>query len=340
MQPGSVRIARGSRRGLVHVALAAVTATATLAAAPSVGSAQSLLQSLFGFGSSPRPQHSYPLRSAPHYYSPYNRNPWADAPRPEGGSGGGSFRTVCVRMCDGFYWPISHGVSRSQFTRDARACQSSCGAEARLFYHSTSDSGADGMVDLGGRAYSQIPNAFRYRKSLVAGCACKPAPWSDAELYRHQRYAALEAAAKGEKPTAPNTAIAVVARPAAEPIAVPGAPGTSRATPMVEPAAPGVAPAAPGGPSVVAVTEADAAGVGVMEIQPAPVPRARPVLPAAAQRSALGAPPPTPRPSAKVGPGTPVTVPVKVASKSGSSAGAPVYSHDLGRFVFPGEGRR
>jgi hypothetical protein len=45
------------------------------------------------------------------------------------------------------------------------------------------------MVDLSGRSYASLPNAFRYRKALVEGCSCKPAPWSVEEAARHQGYA-------------------------------------------------------------------------------------------------------------------------------------------------------
>ena len=46
------------------------------------------------------------------------------------------------------------------------------------------------MVDLTGLAYSALPNAFRYRKTLVPECRCRPQPWSEAELQRHRDYAA------------------------------------------------------------------------------------------------------------------------------------------------------
>lgn len=106
--------------------------------------------------------------------------------------GSGSFTTVCVRMCDGFYFPISQRVPRSRFHNDADACRSRCGqSESRLFYHSF---GADmkSAVDLTGRAYAALPIAFLHRKRLVAGCACRPEPWSEAALIRHEGYAIAE----------------------------------------------------------------------------------------------------------------------------------------------------
>ena len=93
-----------------------------------------------------------------------------------------------MRLCDGFYWPISFATSRSRFSRDASQCRASCGEEAQLFYVPVTGEPAD-MVDLTGRAYSALPSAFKYRKALVEGCKCKPEPWSLTEAARHKTYA-------------------------------------------------------------------------------------------------------------------------------------------------------
>ncbi|HUJ36520.1 MAG TPA: DUF2865 domain-containing protein [Hyphomicrobium sp.] len=110
----------------------------------------------------------------------------------------GSYRTLCVRLCDGFYFPISDGVRRERLNSDAHQCAQRCDGEARLFYYPTAGGSVETMVDLTGRRYADLPNAFRYRKSLVNGCACKPAPWSPQEAARHQGYAAQ--AAQGAEP--------------------------------------------------------------------------------------------------------------------------------------------
>ena len=106
-----------------------------------------------------------------------------------------ALRTVCVRLCDGYYWPISYSAPRSRFYHDANVCQSSCAGEARLFHYPTSGGSIEDAVDQTGRVYGRLANAYRYRKALVEGCACKPAPWSEAEVIRHERYALAEKAA-------------------------------------------------------------------------------------------------------------------------------------------------
>ena len=72
---------------------------------------------------------------------------------------------------------------------DADACSASCGAEARLFFHPSTGGDAGSAVDLTGMAYSALPNAFKYRKTLVEDCRCRPQPWSEAEVERHRAYA-------------------------------------------------------------------------------------------------------------------------------------------------------
>ena len=99
-----------------------------------------------------------------------------------------SYRTLCVRLCDGFYFPISSATSGSGLGHDADVCSASCGTEARLFYHPNAGGDVDTMVDLSGMAYSALPNAFKYRKMLVPECRCRPQPWSETELQRHRSY--------------------------------------------------------------------------------------------------------------------------------------------------------
>jgi len=154
---------------------------------PHPAAAQSILQSIFGIFSGPKPSPSYAPRGLPRQYSPY-----APSQGPSQGysgnssSSGGSYCTLCVRTCDGFYFPISYGTSYSGVRRDAKACSNSCGTEARLFYYSTSRGSIETMVDLSGRAYKDLSTAFLYRKQLVKGCACKPEPWSRSARLRHR----------------------------------------------------------------------------------------------------------------------------------------------------------
>jgi uncharacterized protein DUF2865 len=73
---------------------------------------------------------------------------------------GGTYRMRCVRLCDGFYLPVSFATRRQRFARDAKQCEQSCPTRARLFVHRNPGESADDMVDLAGRPYRKLPTAF------------------------------------------------------------------------------------------------------------------------------------------------------------------------------------
>jgi hypothetical protein len=97
--------------------------------------------------------------------------------------GGGGYRTLCVRTCDGFYWPISFSTSASRFADDERVCQRMCPeAEVVLYSHRNPGEDVAQAVSISGRLYSELPNAFRYRKTYDPSCSCrKPGEsWAEA----------------------------------------------------------------------------------------------------------------------------------------------------------------
>jgi hypothetical protein len=87
---------------------------------------------------------------------------------------GGTFRTVCVRTCDGFYFPISYSTSPDRFRDDEQSCQRMCPAsEVSLYtYHNPGEEMAQ-AVSLNGRPYTELPTAFQYRKAVDPGCSCR-----------------------------------------------------------------------------------------------------------------------------------------------------------------------
>lgn len=185
-------------RGLAALAL---VATGLVAAAGPL-SAQSVLQRFFGNDRSDQPAYGR-WRRSPYIYNRYRsgRDDYDSYSYGSQGSQGWQedynvYATVCVRMCDGYYFPISYGVRRGRLYKDSRTCMRRCDGEARLFYYDTNGGSVETMVDMGGRPYSALPNAFAYRKSLVSGCTCKPAPWSVESAARHQNYATEAAQSK------------------------------------------------------------------------------------------------------------------------------------------------
>ncbi|MGE3515555.1 MAG: DUF2865 domain-containing protein [Hyphomicrobium sp.] len=180
-----------------HVLLSwAVSTTCSIALAPPAV-AQSHFQNLFGFGGKPSaPAQARPAgRSLPAYRFRYHsrRSYQRDfAPDDEvigPPDSGGPYRTMCVRSCDGFYFPLRHNAMQSNFAQDVKSCRVACGDEAHLYYYPVRGGSVDTMVDLAGQSYKDMPNAYNYRKALVSGCSCKPAPWSYEAVARHNRYA-------------------------------------------------------------------------------------------------------------------------------------------------------
>ena len=78
---------------------------------------------------------------------------------------GGGGQAFCVRTCDGRYFPVTASDNASK----AASCNSFCPAtETKVVYGSNIDNAAAEN----GKPYSELPNAFRYRNELVAGCTC------------------------------------------------------------------------------------------------------------------------------------------------------------------------
>jgi Protein of unknown function (DUF2865) len=99
------------------------------------------------------------------------------------GAPSGTFRTVCVRACDGYYFPISYSTVPTRFADDQRACQRECPAtEAQLYTYRNPGEDINQAVSVGGQNYTELPNAFRYRKEFVAACSCRRPgqSWADA----------------------------------------------------------------------------------------------------------------------------------------------------------------
>lgn len=99
------------------------------------------------------------------------------------------YRTVCVRLCDGAYFPMSFSTTRDRFKADAARCKSSCGVASRLFVVKP-DGAPEDMVDVRGAGYIDLPNAFKFRTSYDEACRCHSEPWETASIERHRQLAA------------------------------------------------------------------------------------------------------------------------------------------------------
>ena len=96
---------------------------------------------------------------------------------------GGTYRTVCVRTCDGYYYPISFAAHPSRFQEDERICQRTCpAAQVSLYTYRNPGEDVAQAVSLSGQTYSSLPAAFRYRQQYDAACSCRQPgqSWADA----------------------------------------------------------------------------------------------------------------------------------------------------------------
>lgn len=83
-----------------------------------------------------------------------------------------SYRTVCVRTCDGFFFPISHSTTSRAFARDEAVCKGKFpNTDVSLFYHPRGVTDAmERARSIDGQSYTEMPYAFGYQKKYDATC--------------------------------------------------------------------------------------------------------------------------------------------------------------------------
>lgn len=144
-----------SRRLIGKVAGGTAVLVAGLALAP-LAHAEDFFSALFG---------GFRMRPPPEIRMPFPNDDMSryDSPRQRASYGGGT--AYCVRGCDGRYFPAQGNDAESK----AQSCKNFCPAsETSLVYGSNID---DATTE-NGKSYSELPNAFRYRNEIVAGCTC------------------------------------------------------------------------------------------------------------------------------------------------------------------------
>ena len=100
-------------------------------------------------------------------------------PAREGVAGGESYarggaQVICVRTCDGGYFPMPN-LPEGRGGAD-EMCQALCpGTEAVAYSMPHGDEALRQAATVkGSRAYTSLANAFKFRKTFVPNCSCKP----------------------------------------------------------------------------------------------------------------------------------------------------------------------
>jgi hypothetical protein len=194
------------------------------------------------------PQYAAAARGSGNFLDNLFNNSSTPTPPPGADLGpqSGTFRTVCVRTCDGGYFPISFATVPARFPDDEKTCKALCPAtEASLYAYRNPGEDINQAVSINGQPYTQSPNAFRFRQEFNPSCACKAAgqTWSDALKSVDDKAAAEqqgdiivteESAKKMARPPAPKAPSTTGKK---------GAPSTAAASPPPAPAAETAPPA-------------------------------------------------------------------------------------------------
>ncbi|KAF2992790.1 DUF2865 domain-containing protein [Methylocystis sp. MJC1] len=97
--------------------------------------------------------------------------------RPQGGP-----MAICVRTCDGGFFPITYSARSGQLDDLNTLCKAMCpGTEAKL-YTQSQGKGLESAISIDGEAYADLPNAHKFEKNYDASCGCKPKgqSWTEA----------------------------------------------------------------------------------------------------------------------------------------------------------------
>ena len=93
----------------------------------------------------------------------------------------GGALAICVRQCDGGFFPVSYSARRANLEELGTLCKALCpNAEVALYTKSLWGE-LDSAVSISGESYGDHPNALKFQKTLIPACGCKPPDKSWAE---------------------------------------------------------------------------------------------------------------------------------------------------------------
>ena len=194
------------------------------------------------------PQDQEPQTDA--RFEDHNDQPRQSAPSGEKGgvqAHSGSY-AVCVRTCDGSFFPVSYSGAGSRADSLEEVCRALCPNADMALYSFPFGGTIEEAASPTGEPYANLPNAGKFEKAYDSSCSCrrKGQSWAnalaDAEArYGHEKHDILVTPEKSAEMARP------IIDPKAKPPGKPGAPNASLvagpgATPVL---GPGATPAAP-----------------------------------------------------------------------------------------------
>ncbi|HEY5794806.1 MAG TPA: DUF2865 domain-containing protein [Bosea sp. (in: a-proteobacteria)] len=99
----------------------------------------------------------------------------------------GGPQTVCVRTCDGFFFPLANNPGGREGGDEM--CQALCpGTETHAYGMSNGGDIQNSVARSTGQPYSSLPNAGKYQRSFDAACTCRGQGQSWAQALREAEY--------------------------------------------------------------------------------------------------------------------------------------------------------
>lgn len=93
----------------------------------------------------------------------------------DGGDGSvahGGSQAVCVRTCDGGFFPLAISPRHGKESL-VEMCQALCPGTETAVYTRNPDADIKTAASLEGAPYTELPNAMKFEKSFVASCTCR-----------------------------------------------------------------------------------------------------------------------------------------------------------------------
>ncbi len=181
--------------------------------APANPASRSFLDELFNIGS---PRNAELMREPP----VESGDPFGDEqPRKQANEGEhvGGDQAVCVRQCDGAFFPLSYSARRADLGELDSLCKALCPNAETTLYTKALWGDIESAVSIDGESYLDHPNALKFQKTRVPKCGCKPPDktWAEALVEAERILAAshskdtmvsAEQAEQLSRPIAPNNA--------------------------------------------------------------------------------------------------------------------------------------
>jgi hypothetical protein len=182
------------------------------------------------------PQYANAARGPGNFFDAlFNPNGNLPPPPADMGAPSGTYRTVCVRSCDGAYFPISFATVPGRFADDEKTCRALCPAtEANLYSYRNPGEDMNAAVSTAGQPYTSLANAFKFRTEFNPTCSCKAAgqTWSDALKSIDDKAAAEQ---QGDIIVTEESAKRMQQRPLAKPAATKKGAASASAPPATAP---------------------------------------------------------------------------------------------------------